>query len=96
MAARCGRSSTPSGSRRTARRRRNARRAAGCSTGSARRFPGHWPLAYARVDLLPAAEGPLLLELELAEPSLFLGFARGAAARFARVLAGRLGALAAG
>lgn len=62
----------------------------------ARRFPGHWPLAYARVDLLPAAEGPLLLELELAEPSLFLGFARGAAARFARVLAGRLRALAAG
>jgi glutathione synthase/RimK-type ligase-like ATP-grasp enzyme len=29
-------------------------------------------LLYARVDLLPSAEGPRLLELELAEPSLFL------------------------
>ena len=30
------------------------------------------PLLYARVDLLPSPEGPRLLELELAEPSLFL------------------------
>ncbi len=29
-------------------------------------------LLYARVDLLPSPEGPRLLELELAEPSLFL------------------------
>jgi O-ureido-D-serine cyclo-ligase len=29
------------------------------------------PALYARVDLLPGAEGPLLLELELVEPSLF-------------------------
>jgi glutathione synthase/RimK-type ligase-like ATP-grasp enzyme len=37
-------------------------------------------LLYARVDLLP---GPLLLEVELTEPSLFIGYAEGAAERFA-------------
>lgn len=43
---------------------------------------------YARVDLLPGGQGaPRLLELELNEPSLFLGFAAGAAARFARAIA---------
>ncbi|MEU0935063.1 hypothetical protein [Embleya sp. NPDC005971] len=42
------------------------------------------PLLYARVDLIPAADGtPTLLELELTEPSLFLGHADGAAGRFA-------------
>ena len=42
------------------------------------------PLLYARVDLIPDADGaPLLVELELAEPSLFLGTAPGAADRFA-------------
>ncbi|WP_406278751.1 RimK family alpha-L-glutamate ligase [Embleya sp. NBC_00896] len=42
------------------------------------------PLLYARVDLIPAADGaPTLLELELTEPSLFLGYAPGAADRFA-------------
>jgi glutathione synthase/RimK-type ligase-like ATP-grasp enzyme len=30
-------------------------------------------LAYARVDLLPTPDGPVVLELELTEPSLFLG-----------------------
>lgn len=30
-------------------------------------------LAYARVDLLPTPNGPVVLELELTEPSLFLG-----------------------
>ncbi len=44
------------------------------------------PLAYARVDLLPAADGPRVLEVELAEPSLFLAHAPGAADRLARVL----------
>ena len=34
-------------------------------------------LAYARVDLLPALGGHLVLELELAEPSLFLTTAPG-------------------
>jgi glutathione synthase/RimK-type ligase-like ATP-grasp enzyme len=45
-------------------------------------------LAYARVDLVPDANGnPLLIELELTEPSLYLGYAEGAAQRFADVLA---------
>lgn len=43
-------------------------------------------LPYARVDLLPSADGPLLLELELTEPSLFLAYGPGAADRFAAVL----------
>lgn len=47
------------------------------------RHPG---VAYARVDLLPAPGGPCLLELELAEPSLFLAEAPGAAGRLAAAL----------
>ncbi|WP_339826679.1 hypothetical protein [uncultured Arenimonas sp.] len=47
-------------------------------------------LVYARVDLLPSATGPQLLELELTEPSVFLPYGEGAAARFADVLAQRL------
>jgi hypothetical protein len=45
--------------------------------------------AYARVDVLP---GPQVIELELVEPSLYLAQDPGAAERFARVFAGRLGA----
>jgi glutathione synthase/RimK-type ligase-like ATP-grasp enzyme len=46
------------------------------------------PLLYARVDLIPDADGqPVVVELELAEPSLFLGYADGAAARFATAIA---------
>ena len=41
--------------------------------------------AYARIDLLPTAEGPVLLEVELTEPSLFLQHDPGAAARAAAV-----------
>jgi glutathione synthase/RimK-type ligase-like ATP-grasp enzyme len=41
-------------------------------------------LLYARVDLLP---GPVVLEVELTEPSLYLGYAGGAAARFADAIA---------
>jgi len=41
------------------------------------------PLLYDPVDLVPGPDGPLLLELELTEPSLFLRHAEGAAARFA-------------
>ena len=41
-------------------------------------------LLYARVDLLP---GPVVLEVELTEPSLFLGYADGAAERFAEAMA---------
>ncbi len=40
-------------------------------------------LAYARVDLLPTADGPVVLELELTEPSLFLALSPGAPARAA-------------
>jgi O-ureido-D-serine cyclo-ligase len=51
------------------------------------------PLLYARVDLLRDAAGaPFVLELELAEPSLFLGFAAGAAERFAQQIAAAVGA----
>ncbi len=64
----------------------------------ARRVMGALPfekLAYARVDLLPSASGPKLLELELTEPSLFFAQAEGSAQRFAQALAARLHAIAA-
>ncbi|HEX7348867.1 MAG TPA: hypothetical protein VF264_04380 [Rhodanobacteraceae bacterium] len=45
------------------------------------------PLLYARVDLIRADDGtPRLLELELVEPSVFVGDADGAAARFAAAI----------
>jgi hypothetical protein len=45
-------------------------------------------LLYARVDLIPGDDGgPVLVELELTEPSLFLGTAGGAAERFADAIA---------
>jgi glutathione synthase/RimK-type ligase-like ATP-grasp enzyme len=48
-------------------------------------------LLYARVDVIRDAGGrPCVLELELAEPSLFLGFAPGAAARLAAGIVARL------
>ncbi|MFA6987187.1 MAG: hypothetical protein WC213_13430, partial [Arenimonas sp.] len=55
------------------------------------------PLAYARVDLIRAADGsPRVLELELTEPSLFFPYGEGSAERFVarlgRRVAGRLGA----
>lgn len=44
------------------------------------------PLLYARIDLLRGADGtPCVLELELAEPSLFFAYDASAAARFARL-----------
>jgi hypothetical protein len=49
------------------------------------------PLLYARVDLIRDGHGaPCLLELELAEPSLFLTFAPGAAQRFAAAALARI------
>ncbi|HEY8302652.1 MAG TPA: hypothetical protein VIG48_12195 [Jatrophihabitans sp.] len=42
---------------------------------------------YARVDLLPGPDGPVVVELELVEPSLFLAHADGAVERFAALLA---------
>jgi len=47
-------------------------------------------LLYTRVDLLPGPDGPLLVELELAEPSLFLGYGPGASDLFAVAVARRL------
>jgi glutathione synthase/RimK-type ligase-like ATP-grasp enzyme len=44
---------------------------------------------YARVDLLPSDEGPVVVELELTEPSLFLGHCHGAVERFAAAIAAR-------
>jgi glutathione synthase/RimK-type ligase-like ATP-grasp enzyme len=44
------------------------------------------PLLYARIDLVPGPEGPLLLEFEATEPSLFFKFSKGAADRFARAI----------
>ncbi|MYS80997.1 ATP-grasp domain-containing protein [Embleya scabrispora] len=49
------------------------------------------PLLYARVDLIPGADGtPTLLELELTEPSLFLAHADGAADRLADAIVAAL------
>lgn len=44
---------------------------------------------YCRVDLLPTPDGPVVIELELTEPSLFLDRADGAADRFADAIAAR-------
>ncbi|MGW0503264.1 ATP-grasp domain-containing protein [Micromonospora sp. NPDC003241] len=49
-------------------------------------------LLYARVDLIPGPDGaPVLVELELTEPSLFLGHADGAADRLADAIIARMG-----
>jgi hypothetical protein len=48
-------------------------------------------LLYARVDLIPGPDGrPVLVELELTEPSLFLGYADGAPDRLAEAIATHL------
>jgi hypothetical protein len=47
---------------------------------------------YARVDLVPGGDGaPLLMEIELIEPSLFHQQAPGSATTLARAIAARLG-----
>jgi glutathione synthase/RimK-type ligase-like ATP-grasp enzyme len=43
-------------------------------------------LAYARVDVVRGGDGPLVLELELTEPSLFFAQSGGAAERFAAAI----------
>ena len=54
-------------------------------------IPFERPLLYARVDLIHDESGaPRLLELELTEPSVFLGHAEGSAERFARAILARL------
>jgi O-ureido-D-serine cyclo-ligase len=48
------------------------------------------PPLYARIDLIRDGDGrPVVLELELAEPSLFFTFAPGSAGRFARAILDR-------
>jgi hypothetical protein len=47
-------------------------------------------LLYARIDLLPGPDGPVLVELELVEPSLFLTYADQAAGRLAAAIAARV------
>lgn len=47
---------------------------------------GRERLLYARVDVIPGTDGPILLELEVAEPSLFLHTGPGSAARFAAAI----------
>jgi hypothetical protein len=55
------------------------------------RRTGGAPL-YARVDLVPGPDGePVLLELEMTEPSLFLTTDAGAPARLAAAIAARIG-----
>jgi glutathione synthase/RimK-type ligase-like ATP-grasp enzyme len=44
-------------------------------------------LLLARVDIVQGADGPVVLEVELTEPSLFLGYAPGATERFADAIA---------
>jgi glutathione synthase/RimK-type ligase-like ATP-grasp enzyme len=54
--------------------------------------PSPGALLYARVDLLEDEHGrPLVLELELAEPSLYLAFGDGALERFADAIANAVG-----
>jgi len=45
---------------------------------------------YARVDLLPSVDGPTIIELELTEPSLYLGLGAGAADRLVSAISARL------
>jgi uncharacterized protein GlcG (DUF336 family) len=62
-----------------------ARRVLAVIPGGAKR------LLYARVDLVPGPDGaPLLLELELTEPGLFLRYGPGAADRLADAILTRL------
>jgi len=48
------------------------------------------PLCYARIDLVALDTGPAVIEVEVIEPFLFLAEDEGAAARFARAIAGRV------
>jgi hypothetical protein len=47
-------------------------------------------LLQARVDLVPTDKGPVVLEVELTEPSLYLSYAAGATERFAHAIAAAL------
>jgi hypothetical protein len=61
-----------------------ARHALAAAPGGAFRLP------YARVDLVPDTRGrPVVLELDLIEPQLYLAFAPSGAERLAKAIAGR-------
>lgn len=47
-------------------------------------------LVFARVDVIERPQGAILIELEIIDPMLFLGFSEGAPKRFARAIAERL------
>jgi glutathione synthase/RimK-type ligase-like ATP-grasp enzyme len=49
------------------------------------------PLLYARIDLIPSDDGPVVIEAELTEPSLFLDVEPAAAQRLATAILARLG-----
>ena len=59
------------------------------SFGEAVLARGSSPWVYARVDVVAAAAGPMLMELELVEPHLFLELAPESAVRLARALIAR-------
>lgn len=49
------------------------------------------PMLYARVDVVPSADGPVLMELEVTEPQLFLRFSPEAAEVLADAVVARAG-----
>jgi glutathione synthase/RimK-type ligase-like ATP-grasp enzyme len=51
------------------------------------------PLLYGRVDLVPGPDGPVVMELELVEPDLFLGYSPDGAQRLAGAIRDRLARL---
>jgi glutathione synthase/RimK-type ligase-like ATP-grasp enzyme len=58
----------------------------------ARVAPAPEPLLYSRVDMVAGADGrPVVLEVELTEPSLYLVHSAGAVDRFAEAIAARVG-----
>ncbi|CAN5371604.1 hypothetical protein BH23ACT6_BH23ACT6_11770 [soil metagenome] len=54
-------------------------------------IPGDEPPLYARIDALPSPDGPVVLEIELTEPSMFFEYADGSAGRFADAILARRG-----
>ncbi|WP_299546408.1 hypothetical protein [uncultured Tateyamaria sp.] len=83
----------PSTDMRSARAASPAEREVGVSALKAvtKTFGLESPLLYARVDLVEDQNGaPVLLELEISEPSLSLPFAPGSPDRFAKAIANRL------
>jgi hypothetical protein len=49
------------------------------------------PFLYARVDVIPGPEGPVVLEFEATEPSLFFRHSAGSAGRYARAILNWIG-----